>query len=134
MARRVSSGTNGRVEAEAPIQIQSETEPVAMAEMGCADDQPIDLTAIPQGLRLIGTVVERWAREFEKFIKVFYEIQGDREKYILVENHQRPLDPAKCLALGECGCWLVEIHVYQDKTGKLHYQIVRNMGQRTGSF
>lgn len=99
-----------------------------------ANGRILDPTVMPQGLRLIGTVSQRWAREFDKFAKVFYEIQGDREKYVMAENQPKPLDPAKCLALGECGCWLVEVNVYQDKSGKIHYQLTRNTGERSGRF
>jgi hypothetical protein len=133
MAKKTNNTMCDRPDVEPTILVQPTDDPI-MAELGCADRRLPDPLRMPQGLRLIGVVSQRWAREFEKFTKVYYEIHSDHAKYIMTENHQKPLDAAKCLALGECGCWSVEIHVYQDKVGKSHYQITRNTGARTGSF
>ncbi len=85
----------------------------------------LDLTQLPQGLRLIGTIVARSSREFPTFVKVFYDVQCGKETFVMAEMHSRPLEPVNCLAIGEFGAWEVWVHAYLDKQGHPRTQLTR---------
>lgn len=130
MAKKQSNGNpeaasdNGQqMPATMPAVLNRGGEAIRMHQHG--EIEPIDPGQVAPGLRLIGTIVNRWAREFDTFIKVWYEVECGVDKHLMAQMCSKPLDPEQCLAIGECGAWEVWVHVYQDRKGNLHSQLTR---------
>lgn len=134
MVKKLSNGTpvpsanNGESTSATRLALHGPEAETPLLPQGGVDDNLIDPGRMPQGLRLIGVIVSRLAREFETFVKVFYEVECGSDKYLMAEMMPKPLDPSICLGIGECGAWEVGVQAYQDKAGKLRTQLMRKTG------